>query len=199
MKKNVVILGGSGYVGQHLIETWLRKDNEINIISFSRSGKPKKLSSYLIDNTKVTWYAVDLFDYNSFKDLIPKDCFAIINLVGTATEKDKDKFIKINTEPVHIMLNILKDTNAKQGCYISGLMGMPGKNNIFIESKTKAESLIKNSKMNIEIIRPSLIYGDRPEVILMVPILKFMGLFSKKYKPINIVDLTNNIISIFNK
>ncbi|MGG7177451.1 NAD-dependent epimerase/dehydratase family protein [Clostridium paraputrificum] len=197
--KNIIIIGGSGYVGQHLAEAWLKKDSTVAITSFSRNGKPENLSPYLIDNNRVKWNAVDVFNYEAYEKLLPEECFAVVDLIGTATEKDNNKFMKINVDPVLVMLQILDKYNIDRGCYISGVMGIPGKNKIFIESKRKAETLIKKSKRNVKIIRPSLIYGERPEVLLMIPFMKCMGVFSKKYKPVNIDDLTEEIINTFRK
>ncbi|MFC7677853.1 NAD-dependent epimerase/dehydratase family protein [Paenibacillus sp. GCM10028914] len=199
--KNVIVLGGSGYVGTHLAEVWLKQDPKLEICSISRHGRPQKLSSYLENNDQIQWLSEDIFDIDSYITKLPTKVDTIVNLVGTADAKSTELFMKINVEPVKIMIELMDRLSIPKGCFISGVIGMPFKNKPFIASKQKAETLIRESRKNISIIKPSLVYGDKPEVAAMVPFMKLMGKLPGKsnYKPIQVNQLAQEIVEVCNK
>ncbi|MEK5254718.1 NAD-dependent epimerase/dehydratase family protein [Paenibacillus sp. FSL F4-0125] len=118
--KNVILMGGSGYIGTHLMEEWLRIDSKVQIISLSRNGKPDKLLPSLVNHKRVKWMAVDIFNMNSYLSKLPQEAYAIVDLVGTATANSKEEFEKLNVEPVKIMVKLMNQLNIPKGCYISG-------------------------------------------------------------------------------
>lgn len=195
---NVILMGGSGYIGTHLMDEWLKKDPKIQIISLSRNGKPKKLLPSLVNHKRIKWMSVDIFDIDSYISKLPEHADAIVDLVGTATAKSKEEFEKLNVEPVKIMVEFMTRLNIPKGCYISGRMGMPFKSKPFLESKQKGESIALASGKKISIVKPSLVYGDRPDAVVMVPFVKALGLFNKDLKPIKVNQLAQQIIQICN-
>lgn len=196
--KNIIVLGGSGYVGVHLAEQWLKQDSDIEIFSISRHGRPHKLSPYLETNNRIHWISVNIFDIDSYISKLPKQVNTLINLIGTADGKDLESFMKINAEPVKVMIELMDRLSISKGCFISGLIGMPSTNKLFLASKQKAEELIRESGKNISILKPSLIYGDKPEVAALVPLIKVMSKMpgKSKYKPIKVNQLALEIIDV---
>lgn len=191
--KRVIILGGSGYVGQHLMQQWATIENKIQFYSISRSGKPKTILPKLQD-VNVEWISGDACNIDSFYNNLPDSADVVIDLVGTASGKNQAEFDRINAEPVNTMIEIMKRKQIQRGIYVSGVIGMPGTMKAFSSSKKRGEELAKNSGLNIRIIQPSLIYGDREGVGGMVAMMKFAGLFCKKMKPITVDKLSMKII-----
>ncbi|SET55003.1 NAD(P)H-binding [Lacrimispora sphenoides] len=194
--KKVILIGGSGYIGTHLMEQWLQKDSKVEFISISRSGKPEKLPERIVKNAKVKWMSADIFNVDSYIGQLPEKADAIVDLVGTATAKTQEEFEKLNVEPVKVMVELMERLSIPKGCYISGMMGMPGTGKLFIDSKRKGEAVAKASKKEIGIVRPSLVYGDRSGVGAMVFFVKLMGAFKKDLRPIKVEQLADQIIRI---
>ena len=142
--------------------------------------------------------SVDIFDIDSYISKLPQEAHAIVDLIGTATANSKEEFEKLNVEPVKIMMELMNRLNIPKGSYISGRIGMPGKNKLFLESKQKGENVAQSSGKKIGIVKPSLVYGDRPDAVAMVPFIKAMGMFNKDLKPIKVKQLADQIIQICN-
>lgn len=192
--KSIVILGGSGYIGTHLAEQWLKQDNDVNITSLSRN-KPKKLSGYLFENSHVQWLAVNALDPDSYITQLPKHVDVIINLIGGSKKNSDAEFYRLNVEPVNVMIKLMNQLSIPKGCYISAVRGLPGKaGRSFTRSKRKAEAITKTSGKNIAILRPSFVYGDRAKVNGVVGLLKVIGFFNKNMKPMTIDTLIDKII-----
>lgn len=196
--KNIIVLGGSGYVGTHLAELWLQQDSDIQIFSISRHGRPNKCSPYLESNHRIQWLSVDIFNIDSYISKLPTQVDILVNLIGTADGKDLETFMRINAEPVKVMIELMNRLSIAKGCFMSGLIGMPATNKLYLASKQKAEEMVRESKKNISIIKPSLIYGDKPEVKALVPIIEVMSRLpgKSKYKPIRVDQLAQEIIEV---
>ncbi len=194
--KKVILIGGSGYIGSHLMERWIKTNSDVEFISLSRNGKPEKLPKHLLNSDKIKWISADIFNVDSYIAELPEHADAIVDLVGTATAKDVQSFEKLNVEPAKIMVKLMDRLTVRKGCYISGMIGMPATNKLFIDSKRKGEAVVNASKKEVSIIRPSLVYGDRPGVGAMVFFMKAMGLFRKDLKPIKVDQLADQIIRV---
>ena len=46
-KKNIIITGGAGFIGSHLVCTFVKKYPEYNIINMLSASKAKKLRTYI--------------------------------------------------------------------------------------------------------------------------------------------------------
>lgn len=194
--KNVVVLGGGGYVGRHLCERWLRAEPEVHIYSVSRRGKPATLSAELNGNERMHWVTGDALDPDSFSDKLPANIAVIIDLVGTVFARTAKEFERMNVGPVKTMITLMERLFIEHGGYVSGVMGLPLTHKAFVGSKQTAETLAKNSGKSIAIFRPSLIYGDKPQVAPMVPFVKLLGMLPgmQKFKPVAVWDLADEII-----
>lgn len=191
--KKVIILGGSGYVGQHLMQEWAVSESDIQFYSVSRSGRPQTILPKLQD-VRVEWIKGDASNIDSFYDSLPDVADAVIDLVGTASGKSQTEFDHINSEPVNTMVEIMKRKAIHRGVYVSGVIGMPGTMKEFSSSKKRGEQIVRDSGLDIRIIRPSLIYGDRKGVGTMVTIMRLAGLFCKKMAPVTVDKLSLKII-----
>lgn len=196
--KTVILLGGSGYIGQHLIQEWLQGEDNICFVSVSRKGRPNSLLEGL-DRPEVIWIKGDANDIGSFRDELPTSADVVIDLVGTATGKTQEDFDKANVIPAYTMVEMMREYDIPKGVYISGVIGMPGSMQKFISSKKKGEVVVAKSGLDISIVRPSLVYGDREGVGAMVAMMKFAGVFCKKMKPITVNELSQEIIGLARK
>jgi NADH dehydrogenase len=197
--KNVILLGGSGYIGTHLAEQWLLADPQVRITSLSRNGRPRKLLASLTDTKRIEWVAADIFNVDAYLQQLPERADAIVDLVGTATATSNEEFERLNVAPVNVMIELMNRLSIPKGCYISGRMGMPGKSKPFLESKQKGEAVAKASGKQIGIVKPSLVYGDRPDAVIMVPFVKAMGLLNKELNPVRVERLAQEIMQICTK
>ena len=76
--------------------------------------------------------------------------------------------------------------------YVGGSLG----SRAFVESKTRAAQLLKATGKKVVVVNPTLVYGDGRHDTLakMVPLLKFLGLFSKKFKPVTVDAVARELV-----
>lgn len=184
--KNIVLLGGNGYIGREVTKQWLEKDSSVEFYIISRSGN-NKLKDKRIHNL-----CADVTDYNSVESVLPKDITCIIDFVGRP-EKDNEELIKINKQPAEVMLKIAKNYNVEKIGFIGGILGPKG----FVNIKADIIKMLKASGKRVEYVEPTVVYGrDRNDALSkIVPVFKVLGVFSKNLKPVRVEDVANELIT----
>ncbi|MGE6354467.1 TIGR01777 family oxidoreductase [Flavobacterium sp. NPDC079362] len=114
MAKNILLTGGTGFIGQHLTDLLI--ENGFSVSVLSRSDR-KNTSS-------VTYYKWDLTqNYIDEEAILKADC--IIHLAGEGivekrwTEKRKKDILESRTKPIDLIFSILKKNNKILDAFVS--------------------------------------------------------------------------------
>ncbi|MDA6069361.1 TIGR01777 family oxidoreductase [Flavobacterium sp. AC] len=114
MAKNILLTGGTGFIGQHLTDLLI--ENGFSVSVLSRSDR-KNTSS-------VTYYKWDLTqNYINEEAILKADC--IIHLAGEGivekrwTEKRKKDILESRTKPIDLIFSILKKNNKILDAFVS--------------------------------------------------------------------------------
>ena len=141
MKKNILITGGTGFVGQHLTQLLISKGYIVSILSRSKRKNEESIFYYLWDikNNKIEDEAVLNADF-------------IIHLAGENiagkrwTKKRKKAIIDSRVAPVSLIENVMRKHNKKVEAFISasgvGIYGAYTKERICIEETAVANDFL---------------------------------------------------------
>ena len=126
---NIIITGGCGFIGSHMVEHFIKNTNDniivIDKLSYSSNGFERLRDTGLIDNKRVKIFTCDLV--NEISDGLVKEFGDVNYIIHLAAESDVNKSIK-NPVPfvlnnIHSTLNILeyarKCPNLKKFIYFS--------------------------------------------------------------------------------
>lgn len=210
MKKNILISGGSGFVGSHLTNLLIQKGYSVSILSRSEKQNTDDISYFKWDvsNQTIDEDAVLQADY-------------IVHLAGENiaekrwTPKRKASIIDSREQSTHLIYSVLRKNNKKLDAFISasaiGIYGAidgeeictentpPANDFLGITCKKWEDSVDFIEKLNIRTvkIRTGLVMGkDEGFLKKLIPIFKY-GFGSalgsgKQYMPwIHIDDLCN--------
>jgi uncharacterized protein YbjT (DUF2867 family) len=157
MAKRVFVTGGSGFVGQSVIEELLSRGYEVGALS--RNGD-------LNTNAKVV--RGDLFTPAALDEGIA-GCDAVIHLVGIIMEKPSAgvTFRRIHVEGTKAVVDAAKRAGVRRYVHMSALGVRPDAASTYHQTKHEAEEYVRASGLNWTIIRPSMIHGPRGEFTRM--------------------------------
>ena len=183
----ILVTGGTGLVGSHLLLELLRKGDRIRAIkrSTSQTGKVLKVFSYYVENpheyfSRIDWVDADLMDYQSLSEaLLGVDfvyhCAAFVSFLPS----DKKRMLLENIEGTANMVNAAMEFKINRFAYVSSIAALGNSfdeeniteemiwrsmqtNSSYAESKFKAEMEVwraVSEGLNAVIINPSVILG----------------------------------------
>lgn len=146
---HVVVLGGTGYVGQGLLPSLLHEGHRVRVIARRPLGL---LGTSVIraDARTVDWQEV----------LVDTD--AVINLIGIIREHRETgaTFSGIHVDLLERLLGAMGTCGVHRLIHLSALGSRPGAVSIYHQTKWAAEQLIHQAPgLSFTILRPSLLFG----------------------------------------
>ncbi len=168
MVKNILITGGAGYIGSHIVEILVGKKKNIYILDNLSTGHRK-----LIDK-RANFIFGDIKNKNLTKKILKKhNIDSVIHLAAVLSvgesEKNPSKYKKINVDGTKKLLSSLKGSNVKNlifsstcAVYKDGLSKVSERSklkptSVYGKTKLYAEKSIKNfckkNKINFGVLR----------------------------------------------
>jgi len=140
---NILVTGGAGYIGSHIIELLIKQKYKVFIIDNLSTGYRKLI------NKKAKFYKLNIFKTKQIKEIILKNNIdSVIHLAASASvtegKKNYNVFYKNNVECTKNLIKACKDSLVKN----------------FIFSSTAAVYKSSGNKVSEQsIIKPKSIYG----------------------------------------
>jgi UDP-glucose 4-epimerase len=216
---NLLITGGTGFVGGHLVKA--AHDAGHNIFLLVRENSNR---SYL-NFSGITFLIAELTDESALekaflqlKDKKVKIDF-VIHCAAVTKAKSLDVFLKVNTEGTVLLLDFVKQYQAqiKQFVFVSSLAAsgptefgktilLEDENPItdYGRSKLEAEKILKKSNLPYVIFRPTAVFGPREKDIFTLfeivynGVLPLIGSHQQALTFIYVHDLVTLLLSALN-
>jgi len=150
----VLILGGTGFVGSHLLNQLVAQGHQARVIS----RNPTVASDARVA-PGCQFRAVDVFDTEQLAEQL-KDCQAIINLVGILNESGRSGrgFERAHVETVAAAIEACQQAGVSRFLQMSSLNAGQG-NSHYLRTRGRAEQLLADSDLDWTIFQPSVIFG----------------------------------------
>ena len=186
----LVILGGTGFVGSHLVTRLQRDGHTISVLSRNRE---KHRESGVLPRVGVV--SVDVYNRAELtRQLAGAD--AAINLVGILNERGSDGsgFRKAHVELTATLLAACADAGVPRLLQMSALRAGEGESD-YLKTRGEAEALVKSAPLAWTIFRPSVIFGEGDglffrfaQLLRMTPVLPLARAHAK-FTPVHVGDV----------
>ena len=201
--KNILVFGGSGQIGRHLIRK-LTKNNHI-VTAVTRNIHQK---GYILKTQGNPGY-LDIVEQNVFDEKslnkLTKNKDVCINLIGILFEKRKNTFENIHVNFPSLLSKICDQNNIKQLIHLSALGIELAKDSRYAKTKLEGEKKIKLNFQKATILRPSIVYSvDDNFTTNFMTLLNTLPIFPLYYNgrtqfsPIHCLDLCEIILRVIN-
>ena len=180
---NILLIGGNGFLGQALIKELKKYKVDVSYLS--------RTQNHSISKDDATWIQGDIFNLDNI--MIKESYDITIHLIGTI--KNKNLYLKLNTESVAQTIKLCQKHNINKLVYFSAKGGFKQ----YFESKVAGERLVKNSKLDYLIVRPGLMYGKGRLTsyfnILPIKFFSKLGiLFFKNVYPLPVEKVAESVV-----
>ena len=205
--ESVLVTGGTGFIGSHLVDALLNKEYKV-YCAVRNFNKLKWLRGKSVEFIKYNLYS---------SDIVLPDVDYVYHLAGLTKARKKIEFYKVNYEgTVNLIKAINKQKKPPKGFFLLSTLAVNGDRNAhkisiedaatpeshYAKSKSMAEQEILKYKniMNTVIIRPTVVYGPRDKELLsyfkLIKKSGFAPIFNKNsiYSFLYITDLINMLL-----
>ncbi|CAI5759106.1 unnamed protein product [Candida verbasci] len=119
--KSVLLIGGSGFLGLHLIQQFLEHHPDLKITVFDVRPLPEKLSKYFtFDSSNIQFFKGDLTSEESVKTAIEESqCDVIVHSASPMHGLPQEIYEKVNVEGTKNLLKVAKEMKVNKFVYTS--------------------------------------------------------------------------------
>ncbi|MDI9237838.1 complex I NDUFA9 subunit family protein [Lysobacter sp. LF1] len=193
--RHVVVLGGTGFVGRHLVARLLEGGDRVTVLSrgvdpSKRGLKPRGAS--LIEG--------DVGDAN-FLAAVLDDADAAINLTGILNEKGDrgDGFERVFVGITSSLIEAMERMGVRRLLQMSALNAGRGESH-YLQARGRAEQRVRASGLDWTLFRPSVIAGPGDglfcrfdQLLRMAPVLP-IGRADAKFQPVWVGDVVDAFV-----
>ena len=205
MTSNVLLIGGSGFVGRQVASKLVAAGHKV-VLPTRRSSYAKDL--WVLPSVQVI--EANVHDPVVLDDLcqgIGKDGI-VINLVGVLHDKHGTPygpgFEKNHVELPRKIITAMTSNHLQRYIHMSALGADVAGCSMYQRSKGAGETLVKNSSLNWTIFRPSVIFGEDDSFINLfgtlqkfAPVMPLAG-SKAKFQPVYVGDVAEAFVRSIN-
>lgn len=198
-RRHVLILGGTGFVGRHLIEQLLRERCRVTVLSRGVDPIRKRLLS-----RDASLIEGDVGNPDFLRAVLD-DVDAVVNLVGILNEQGDSGagFEHVHVELLEALIEAMRDMGVMRLLQMSALNAGTGQSH-YLESRGRAEQRVRASKLSWTLLRPSVIAGPgdglfcRFDALLRYAPVLPMGRANARFQPVWIGDVVQAFVNALN-
>lgn len=185
----VFVTGGSGFVGGEIVR-------QLHQAGYSARKLIREKSAALTienqDDRKTEFHIGNILDANSLQGALA-GIDAVIHLVGIISECGESTFENVHVRGTQNVLTAAQEQNVERFVHMSALGTRPCAISRYHKTKWDAEEIIRSSRLDYTIFRPSLIFGPQDHfvnlfarIIRFSPIVPIFGRRDAKFQPVAI-------------
>lgn len=169
----VLILGGSGFLGSHLLNQLSAEGIQARVLS-----RNPTCYGALRAATDCEWRAADVHDVDQLAGHLA-GCDALINLIGILNERGSNGagFHRAHVAVMETAIKACRRAGVSRLLQISAInAGHPDATSHYLRSKGEAEQRLRESDLDWTILRPSVIFGPGDSFLNRFALFLHLGL-----------------------
>lgn len=193
---NVLLLGGSGFVGRAFCEQWLRAGAGTAAITVPTRRMPHALPLQAMPG--ITVIEADVHDPAQLRHLLAGQQ-VVVNLIGVL-QGDAARFDAVHAELPRKLAEACQDTGVRRVVHISAIGASSEAPSQYLRSKAAGEAALHAAPLDLTILRPSVIFGDGDHFLNLfaglqkhLPVLPLAGA-DARFQPVWVDDVACAII-----
>ncbi len=176
MSRRVLVLGGTGFVGRHVVAKLVTGGHGVVVPTRSRER-----AKHLILLPTVSVVERDIHDARVLGELVG-GADAVINLVGILHETGRETFKHAHVGLTRSVIDACRSAGVRRLVHMSALGAAPDAPSRYLRTKGEAQALVESCDLDWTVFRPSVIFGRGDS---------FLSLFAKLVKWMPVVVLAS--------
>ena len=191
--QNFLVIGGSGFVGRHLVAALAARGARVTVPTRRREG-----AKHLILLPTVDVVEADLLDPNALVALVDgRD--AVVNLAGVLHGPD---FKTTHVELAQAVVNACRRAGVRRLLHMSALGADPGAASEYLRSKGVGEqAVLAADDLTATVFRPSVVFGPEDRFLnlfsrlaALLPVI-LLGSPDARFQPVYVGDVVKAMLA----
>ncbi len=186
-KRRIVVWGGAGFVGRHLLPKLAEQGFEVVV-----AGRSKSVAGYGMVKADIT-------NAGDVKRALA-GAWGVVNLVGILAERGRS-FEDIQLHAVRQLAKVAVDVGVERLVHVSAAGVSAESGSRYARSKALAEVVVREVFPTAQIVKPGLILGEGSgfaeqleQLTRFSPMMPLMGGGGTKFKPVMVEDVVRAIV-----
>ena len=191
--KNILILGGTGFVGSHVCEKLSRLPCRVTVATRRRDNARHLQLLPMLDVAEI-----DVHDTASLTALLAGHD-AVINLVAIL-HGSQAAFDKAHVQLPLELARACEASGVRRILHVSALGASADSASMYQRSKARGEAILRDSGLDVTVLRPSVIFGadDRflntfADLQQMLPVIPLAG-SQARFQPVWVEDVATALV-----
>jgi NADH dehydrogenase len=181
----VLVTGGSGFVGRHLVPRLLADGFEVRVLARRAPTGAQAFEYVRGDVTEPASLPAALAGVD-----------AVVHLVAVILERGRYTFDSVNRRGTESLLHAAAESGVSRFVHLSALGAGPDARFPYLRSRWLAEEAVRASRLDWTVLRPSVLHGDgagffRPIVwtLRWMPVYPMVAGGRTRFQPLAVQDL----------
>lgn len=190
----VVVLGGSGFVGRHVVSRLVARSYRVVVPTRRREA-----AKHLILLPTVDLLEVDIHAAGTLERLFT-GATAVVNLVGILNPGGQHTFETAHVELARKVVAACRACGVSRLLHMSALNADPSGPSAYLRSKGEAENIVAASGLTWTIFQPSVIFGREDSFLnLFARLQRFLWIIplaaaKARFQPVYVADIAAAIV-----
>lgn len=160
---NVLIAGGTGFVGRHLCEELLGRN--LDVVAMSRDPDPADVPD------GVELRQGDITEYEGLEDAI-RGMDAVVHLVALSAlyrpRGGQGMHERVHVQGTRNLARAMESVGIDRLIHMSGIGADPDGQTAYLRAKGRAEGIVRSADLAATIFRPAVIFGEGDEFVSFI-------------------------------
>ena len=195
---DICVIGGGGFVGRHIVRALAARGLRVKVPARDR----ERVKDLILLPTVDVVYA-DVHDPAALDELV-RGSGAVINLVGVLHDgRGNASFEQAHVELTRKIIAACESNGVKRYLHMSALGADANGPSRYQQSKGRAEALVRASKLEWTMFRPSVIFGPDDsflnlfaKLLALAPVM-FLAKAQARFQPVYVEDVATAFLGAF--
>ena len=193
----VVIFGGTGFLGRHLVRHLAAQGYVVRVVS--RQAARADYLKTMGNPGQIVLMSADLTRPESIAPVL-SGATAVVNLVGVLFESGRQQFPSLHAQAPEQLAKLARAAGIKQFVHISALGVERAVNSKYARTKSMGEKAVRSAFPEATILRPSVIFGPEDNffnqfarLATFSPMLPLIGGGKSKFQTVFVGDVAQAV------